>query len=172
MEFRRSNNNHVPVVLPRRSLLIMSGESRYAWTHGITPRHMDVIPSKEGGGLTIHHRTRRTSFTFRKLRRNRCDCAYPELCDTYAAEQKSNEDKLASVAAKLEEENVHKVYDEIANHFSETRYKPWPKVENFIKSFECGSVVLDVGCGNGKYLSVNPNIIEVSGGNYNNINLI
>ena len=33
----------------------------------------------------------------------------------------------------VEEEYVHQVYDEIAHHFSATRYKPWPVVEDFIK---------------------------------------
>lgn len=64
--------------------------------------------------------------------------------------------------SKLEEENVHKVYNEIANHFSETRHSPWPRVEQFLKSFELGSVLVDIGCGNGKYLSLNENIAKVN----------
>jgi ubiquinone/menaquinone biosynthesis C-methylase UbiE len=46
------------------------------------------------------------------------------------------------------------VYDHIADHFSQTRYKPWPGVVSFLTSLPAGSHVLDVGCGNGKYLSV------------------
>lgn len=57
-----------------------------------------------------------------------------------------------------EEEYVHKVYNEIAPHFSETRYKPWPIVTDFLMTRPMGSVGIDVGCGNGKYLNVNPNI--------------
>ncbi|KAH3745566.1 tRNA methyltransferase [Pelomyxa schiedti] len=58
---------------------------------------------------------------------------------------------------ELEEEHVHRVYDEIADHFSRTRYKPWPRVEQFIA--ECTStnphcIIADIGCGNGKYLGV------------------
>ena len=34
MEFRHPDGRHVPVVLPRRSLLVMTGESRYLWSHG------------------------------------------------------------------------------------------------------------------------------------------
>ena len=34
MDFRHPDGRKVPVFLPRRSLLIMSGESRYLWTHG------------------------------------------------------------------------------------------------------------------------------------------
>lgn len=34
---------------------------------------------------------------------------------------------------QLENENVHKVYNEIAQHFSNTRYKPWPIVDEYLK---------------------------------------
>lgn len=34
MEFRHPDGRHVSVVLPRRNLLIMTGESRYLWSHG------------------------------------------------------------------------------------------------------------------------------------------
>lgn len=64
-------------------------------------------------------------------------------------------------AKHLESEYVHKVYESIASHFSETRYKPWPKVSNFLNSLPIGSLVLDIGCGNGKYLNVNPNIFTI-----------
>jgi tRNA (uracil-5-)-methyltransferase TRM9 len=57
-----------------------------------------------------------------------------------------------------EAEYVHGVYEQIAAHFSSTRYKPWPIVESFLKAQPDGSVGLDVGCGNGKYLAVNPRI--------------
>ncbi|KAF4614753.1 hypothetical protein D9613_003253 [Agrocybe pediades] len=51
-----------------------------------------------------------------------------------------------------EDQNVHAVYDEIAAHFSSTRYKPWPIIANFLSSLTTGSVGLDSGTGNGKYL--------------------
>ncbi|KAI7852948.1 S-adenosyl-L-methionine-dependent methyltransferase [Circinella umbellata] len=60
---------------------------------------------------------------------------------------------------RYEEANVHKVYQEIASHFSETRYKPWPVVETFLTDLPTGSLGADVGCGNGKYIGVNPNIL-------------
>lgn len=59
---------------------------------------------------------------------------------------------------EYEQEHVHEVYEQIASHFSSTRYKPWPVIERFLKELPGGSVGLDVGCGNGKYLAVNPNI--------------
>lgn len=65
-------------------------------------------------------------------------------------------------AARLEEEYVHRVYDAIASHFSSTRHSPWPRVCHFLSSLPPGSVLADVGCGNGKYLGVNPEMIAVS----------
>ncbi|KAH7117772.1 S-adenosyl-L-methionine-dependent methyltransferase [Dendryphion nanum] len=62
---------------------------------------------------------------------------------------------------KYEAEHVHSVYEEIASHFSSTRYKPWPIVERFLKELPDGSIGADVGCGNGKYLAVNPNVFIV-----------
>lgn len=46
------------------------------------------------------------------------------------------------------------VYDVIASHFSSTRFAVWPKVRAFLDSLSPGSVVADVGCGNGKYLGL------------------
>ncbi|TKA22215.1 hypothetical protein B0A50_08327 [Salinomyces thailandicus] len=62
---------------------------------------------------------------------------------------------------QYEEQHVHEVYEQIASHFSSTRYKPWPIIERFLQALSPGSVGLDVGCGNGKYLAVNPNIYIV-----------
>ncbi|TVY51978.1 tRNA (carboxymethyluridine(34)-5-O)-methyltransferase [Lachnellula cervina] len=64
-------------------------------------------------------------------------------------------------AESYEEQHVHEVYEQIASHFSSTRYKPWPIVSSFLSSLPPGSIGLDVGCGNGKYLSVNRDIFIV-----------
>ena len=48
------------LLLPQRSLLIMSGESRYAWLHGVTARKADVVDGH------LRDRERRISLTFRK----------------------------------------------------------------------------------------------------------
>jgi len=55
-----------------------------------------------------------------------------------------------------------KVYETIASHFSSTRHSPWPHVVDFINQIPVGSLVADVGCGNGKYLGINPNIYMVT----------
>ncbi|XP_017007976.3 tRNA (carboxymethyluridine(34)-5-O)-methyltransferase ALKBH8 [Drosophila takahashii] len=160
MDFRRGEEQ-VQVRLPRRSLLIMSNEARYDWTHGIRPKHIDVVPSSSGG-LTTQSRGKRTSLTFRRLRRGPCNCSYPTLCDTRQTKvpQELNA-SLAAQAVTLEQQNVHEVYDKIADHFSETRHTPWPQVAEFLDSFDPQSVVLDIGCGNGKYLGCNPQLINI-----------
>lgn len=61
----------------------------------------------------------------------------------------------------IEKKYVHRVYDAIAPHFSSTRFAKWPKVAGFLDSLKPGSVVLDAGCGNGKYLGFNPECFYV-----------
>ena len=69
--------------------------------------------------------------------------------------------KTSAHGDQYEQEHVHDVYEQIAEHFSSTRYKPWPIVERFLKDLPDGSVGLDIGTGNGKYLAVNRNIFIV-----------
>ncbi|KAF4523365.1 hypothetical protein B566_EDAN005520 [Ephemera danica] len=152
MEFRR-DGQVVPVFLPRRSLLVMGGEARYCWSHGITPRKSDVTSTD--GGVTLQHRGVRTSFTLRKLHSGPCTCSYPQHCDS----QKSPD--LEQSAARLEDLHVHQVYEQIAPHFSDTRHKPWPQVQEFVQSQPLGCVLFDVGCGNGKYLGLNSSAYQV-----------
>ncbi|KAJ9141850.1 hypothetical protein NKR23_g7605 [Pleurostoma richardsiae] len=59
-------------------------------------------------------------------------------------------------AEAYEQAHVHGVYEAIAPHFSATRHKPWPLVSAFLAAQRPGAVGYDVGCGNGKYLGVNP----------------
>ena len=74
-----------------------------------------------------------------------------------------------SDSESYEEAHVHQVYEQIASHFSSTRYKPWPIVERFLRDLADGSVGLDVGCGNGKYLAVNPNVFIIASDRSNNL---
>ncbi|XP_068440200.1 alkylated DNA repair protein alkB homolog 8 [Clinocottus analis] len=180
MEFRHPDGRLVAVVLPGRSLLVMKGESRYLWTHGITPRKFDMVPACDPQSpapttpdistyrsLTLSKRGTRTSFTFRKIRHEPCGCAFPSACDSQGAPSAPLPPSAPSLpcchadAALLEEEYVHRVYDAIASHFSSTRHSPWPRVCHFLSSLPAGSVLADVGCGNGKYLGVNPEVIAV-----------
>ena len=50
----------------------------------------------------------------------------------------------------IETVNVKNVYEKIARHFDKTRFKVWPSVQKFIDNIPSHSLVLDVGCGNGK----------------------
>lgn len=62
---------------------------------------------------------------------------------------------------ELEEEHVHKVYDAIAAHFDHTRYQPWPGVRSFVAGIRPHSMLLDLGCGNGRNLGINAGVIDV-----------
>lgn len=64
-------------------------------------------------------------------------------------------------AISFEQTYVHQVYDSIAPHFSRTRFDIWPVVGSFLNSLAPGSLVYDIGCGNGKYLSCNPQLCMV-----------
>lgn len=104
MNFKRGDQK-IDISLPARSLLIMAGEARYAWTHGICPRRIDVIETKDGS--TTQERGTRVSFTFRKVRRTGdCCCDFEEYCD-------ASRDDAACIDAKtasgLEKSYVHKV---------------------------------------------------------------
>ena len=50
----------------------------------------------------------------------------------------------------LEREHVQRVYDAIAHQWHGTRYKAWPRVVQFVAALPAGSLVADLGCGNGK----------------------
>lgn len=150
--------------LQPRSLLVFSGEIRYNWLHSIALRKID----KCNGLLKFRHR--RVSLTFRKIKRDPCTCKWTKLCDSQnkevAVEQnmlagESQEAKIDPVnkqqitATEMEKKHVYEVYDKIAPHFSNTRYKPWPKIQKYLESLEEGCLNIDVGCGNGKYLGMN-----------------
>lgn len=51
----------IPVWLAPRSLVVLSGEARYAWLHGIVARKSDEWDGEK------HERQRRVSLTFRKV---------------------------------------------------------------------------------------------------------
>lgn len=57
-----------------------------------------------------------------------------------------------SVGLELEQNYVKSTYEDIADDFSSTRYRKWPKVKSFLENVPKFSLILDVGCGNGKYL--------------------
>ncbi|KAF9538261.1 tRNA methyltransferase, has a role in tRNA modification [Mortierella hygrophila] len=68
-----------------------------------------------------------------------------------------------------EQQYVHSVYQAIAPHFSATRYKPWPVVEEFLMTMPVGYVGADIGCGNGKYIGVNDKLFMVGSDRSSNL---
>ncbi|CDJ37160.1 hypothetical protein, conserved [Eimeria tenella] len=77
----------------------------------------------------------------------------------------------ALLGAAFERQHVDSVYAKIAPHFNHTRNRPWPKVAAFIESLPPDALLLDVGCGNGKYLHCRPSICHLdssSGGSSTN----
>jgi len=129
-----SQREHFPVWLPRRSLVVMRGPARDVYSHGIAARTADVVRAEGDSGLTLLQRGVRTSLTFRKRQE---------------VTERALDDGEASALERL---HVHDVYEKIADHFSETRHKQWPNVAAFLAAFPSGSVLVDAGCGNGKYL--------------------
>ena len=97
--------------------------------------------------------------TFRKLKAKVEKSGKVESVDDASVEMKlpTNEKE----AKEFERSFVHEIYDEIADHFSQTRHSTWPGVVKFLNSLEPYSTMLDIGCGNGKYLKVRPDLIAV-----------
>ena len=54
-------------------------------------------------------------------------------------------EKIEQKPKDMEEKHVHSVYSEIAKHFSETRYKPWPQIAEFINTLKPGALLADIG---------------------------
>ena len=70
--------------LPRRGLLIMTGEGRYLWTHCIQGRKIDRI---QGRGVSF--RLKRLSLTYRAVKQKfGCECEFPEGCDDVQNQEK------------------------------------------------------------------------------------
>ena len=164
MVFRRGDS-HRALFLPRRSLLLMTKEARWAWEHCIPHRKTDVLYD----GSVVRRNERRVSLTIRSIRHGPCTCPYPQQCDSQegsipptrmgAFKDMSIHDDSAKHGQyddgdDIEEGNVRVVYDAIARHFSATRVAIWPKVREFIESVPTGGIIADVGCGNGKYFGV------------------
>ena len=166
MLFRRGDDVRA-LLLPPRSLLLMAGEARFAWQHYIPGRMTDFVV---GCDEPVPRATRRVSFTFRRTvpaALRRCDCVWPEECDTAAAAAEAAAAAAAAAAPgalqpgaddgrrvpAVEQAHVRELYERIAPHFSATRFAVWPAVRRFLNTLPPAAVLLDAGCGNGKYLN-------------------
>ncbi|KAG8634002.1 hypothetical protein MANES_17G002300v8 [Manihot esculenta] len=65
------------IYLPPRSMLLLSGEARFAWLHYIPHHKIDMVNDD-----VVRRGSRRVSFTFRKVRRGPCQCEFPQYCDS------------------------------------------------------------------------------------------
>ncbi|CAK8672111.1 tRNA (carboxymethyluridine(34)-5-O)-methyltransferase alkbh8-like [Clavelina lepadiformis] len=149
MEMKSPVGPKANIMLKPRTLLIFTGDARYKWTHGITQKKSDLVCDERSDQEFLVKRERRISMTFRKILKSTSNHVENLGC-TIPDSQKS--------AVDLEKRFVQTVYNEIADHFSSTREKPWPKVVKFLENLNPGSVVLDVGCGSGRYLNCCPGI--------------
>uniref|UniRef100_H3AN43 Probable tRNA methyltransferase 9B n=2 Tax=Latimeria chalumnae TaxID=7897 RepID=H3AN43_LATCH len=61
-------------------------------------------------------------------------------------------------AIYLEKQHVHSVYERTAPYFNDLQSKAWPHVRQFLLDQQPGSLIADIGCGTGKYLSVNSQV--------------
>ena len=125
------------VWLPRRSLLVLSGEARYEWGHCISSRMQD-----KRNGILIP-RGKRVSLTFRQAFR-------------------PNDPPKELAASHVELDHVFRVYDDIAVHWNHTRGKRkvhWQRVKSFLEALPPGSMLADIGSGDGKYFGLNPGVV-------------
>tara|TARA_B100000902_G_C27239465_1_gene879236 strand:+ start:443 stop:1066 length:624 start_codon:yes stop_codon:yes gene_type:complete len=53
----------------------------------------------------------------------------------------------------IEKTQVKDVYEEIAEHFNNTRSYKWSWVNNFLDSIKHDSLIYDIGCGNGRNMN-------------------
>ena len=54
---------------------------------------------------------------------------------------------------EIEQNFVKRVYEDISEEFSQTRYSVWNRVKLFIDSLDSNSKLFEAGCGNGKNLA-------------------
>ena len=176
MTFKNNKGQSKHVFIPPRSLTILCAEARYAWSHTIAQRKLDRVDGN------LFFRKRRISLTFRKVRQEPCTCNFPIYCDSQTSEpikiedndnenikKKGDEDGLDNAEeikidnnqeinenkpTDWEKKYVYNTYEKIAPHFSHTRYKPWPKIEEFLNNLPKGTTVADVGINLCKILEI------------------
>ena len=66
-----------------------------------------------------------------------------------------------SQARAFEQRHVYEIYDKIAGEFSDSRYRAWPNVKKFVEELAPGTILVDLGTGNGKNLNLNKNIVSI-----------
>lgn len=150
MEFNNVQEKGIrkQVFLPPRSLLLMSQEARYTWEHMIVSRMTDTYEGE------VIRRGTRLSLTLRTALDTN-GTPMPNV-ESHSFPPCWGNPTLSSPLATpdCERNHVHAVYDAIATQWHHTRGKRgvlWPGATQFLQQLPRGSVVADVGCGDGKY---------------------
>jgi alkylated DNA repair dioxygenase AlkB/SAM-dependent methyltransferase len=152
------------VYLPRRSLVLMSGPARYSWEHYICSRMTDthngqVLPRSLRVSLTL--RTALDVNGSSPMPRVQSSIFPPRWGDNSICAASKSDGEISSSSSSLqlatpdcERDHVHAVYDAIATQWHHTRGRRgvlWPGATQFLQRLPPGSIVADVGCGDGKY---------------------
>ena len=84
------------------------------------------------------------------------DTALANASNKIGGEKDPSVDRSELITPETESKHVHAVYDAIATQWHHTRGKRgvlWPGATQFIESLPPGSIIADVGCGDGKYFA-------------------
>ena len=132
-------------------------------------RKLHLDPSTPRAGAILEGLARAAAGRAAKEARAAAAAAAAEAAAAAAAEEAARLEAAAPSLGLLDElapervesGYVEDVYDAIAPHFSGTRHTPWPLVAAHVAGLGGGSLVADVGCGNGKYMhpDINPGIV-------------
>jgi len=160
MEFRRQGGDEKKLVhLPPRSLCLMSGPARYEWEHMIVSRMTDtvdgkVIPRNLRVSLTLRTAITKPGKEFKVKPLTLVESSSYPLRWVGDGANASTSAAADIATPATERDHVHAVYNAIATQWHHTRGKRgvlWPGATQFLKELPQGSVVADVGCGDGKY---------------------
>ncbi len=158
MEFRSNEGTKKLVHLPPRSLLLMSGPARFNWSHQIVTRMTDCVDNKVISRRTRVSLTLRTAISLADESGNTSPLHIVESSSFPpkwgGARNNAGDDTSDIATPETERSHVHAVYDAIATQWHHTRGKRgvlWPGATQFLKELPTGSIVADVGCGDGKY---------------------
>lgn len=118
-----------------------------------TPLHpTNVVDAAASFGVPIHHTTVTPTPSLSSPPPQRTP-KVSALHETTETEEKKETEENSDGGSSLsfEQRHVHETYEQIAPHFSASRYKEWPEVANFLQSLPPYAIIADAGCGNGKY---------------------
>ncbi|KAL7463241.1 hypothetical protein ACHAXS_003612 [Conticribra weissflogii] len=162
------------VYLPPRSLVLLSRDARYKWEHMIVSRTTDtvdgnIIPRDLRVSLTLRTaltapEANKTAEPLPRVESTMFPPRWGQVPETTTnsnpeigiSTHSSATDRSDLITPETESKHVHAVYDAIATQWHHTRGKRgvlWPGATQFLENLPPGSIVADIGCGDGKYFS-------------------